>query len=1675
MATINASTGADIIVPSNNGTTYRGLEGNDTYILSNAIAANASVTIVDTSGTNTIQLVDGLSIASSKFAADSAQLTLSNGAVVTINNADQFTFEVGGNETAGVTGSSNTYAELASAMGVDPLPTGSTISDGSGGTITGSSVSGSSASSYSLSADATSVAEGGSITYTVTANAAVSSDTALTYNVRGSDNSGSVDKASGSDVDSQSGTVTILSGNSSATFTITATADNLAEGLEGIDVSVFDGNLNVIGTKTALISNNADLETTATNLTTANDAVTGGGGKDTIGAQIGTDGSTTATTFTYNPGDTIDGGAGSDTVKISKSGTNTGAQTYTGVEISNVENFEVSNFDAGVGARSDTFDFTLITGVTTAGLTSSSTTDVAGDTVFSNVAVLFDEVILKSGGAGLTVTYNAATVAGPGHSQNVLLSGTTANADLTLAGIETINITGGAIKSTLAALTTAAATSINFDGDTSVTITAALEGGATTVNASANTAGVSVQLNPDAATGTTFTGSAAADTVTMADDALTQLTSINGGDGNDTIAFSDAADITILTGPMVSGFETLRATAIEASEDYDVSLISGITGLQAAAADNAGGDVMFKNASGSETARVMGTDGIGVTLAVDGAADAITVTYASALGGGLSVGSNGGTSLAQYETINIISGGSTASNTGALTIGSAGSITVTGAASLTLGASSSTVLTSIDASGMTGIAALSMGTNAGTALFPQTIIGSPGGADTLIGADGADTITGLGGNDIINGAESTDTIIGGAGNDNITGDLGSDILSGGAGNDTFTVDNDTDFITLATPEVVDGGDGTDTLTFTEDASLTIANTDLHNISNVEVIKFEGDAAVSITLDDAFFTSNGATSIILNDSENTAALTVAAGTVTAANSLDVRLNSNTGVNDNITGGAGDDIFKISTLGNAAALDANDIITGGKGTDTLAITVATNNLTSATMSGVTAVEKITFTALNTETAGFVLANATFVTTATAVVTGVVDASSWTGTGALTFDGSAEADSKMEITGGNGGDILTGGAKADTIIGGLGADTIIGGDGIDIIDGGAGNDIITVDDVSDFIGLTSAETVIGGSGAADVLNFSENATTTIAASDLMKISGIETIKLGGTGANTITLNNDVFAANGSTTLTITDSATAGASTVAAGGLSAANSIKYTNTAASSTTDTVTGGAGDDTYTTFEDSLVAADVFAGGAGTDTFNIKLDGGNLADLTLGSTNIEVINVTTDSSARTAAFTLADTNFASVAGVINAATMTGGLTLDADAENDSSLTITTGVGADSIIGTDTAATGDTISTGTGDDTIEGSKGGDTITGGAGADDFVLKAVADSSGTTPDTYTDFVSGTDEFNVTATFASNNSGVTINADVLTGVASKAAAQESLTGQRMEVIYDTGTGQAYINMNQDNLITSLDYTLKINVGATPKSTLQSKDFNFTITGSESGDTIVSGAGDDNLTGGAGNDAINAGLGINIIATGAGNDQVTNTETGVDTITLTSGSDDVAYSSVGDVASSNVTLTSATAPDFIATAGTTVDSILSFNSTADEIDILGALNAAIDADGAISDTAALVANGGNLDYDAGGVFIMGGTNDNAADDLAGDNFGDVSDVLTIFNAANGTPANAAANDEILFAVENNANTQWGLYYLKDVDGDGDISTGDQLALIAILTTNALVVADFNFV
>ena len=173
MATINHSSGADIIVPSNDGTTYRGLGGDDTYILSNSIAANAAITIVDTSGANKIQLVDGLSISSSKFAADAVQLTLSNGAVVTINGASNFSYELGGNATSGVAGSTNTLSAFAATMGVATLPSSGSTDGSSDITVSNNGISSTASPTFTVTKSASKVAEGDEVTFTITASSAV--------------------------------------------------------------------------------------------------------------------------------------------------------------------------------------------------------------------------------------------------------------------------------------------------------------------------------------------------------------------------------------------------------------------------------------------------------------------------------------------------------------------------------------------------------------------------------------------------------------------------------------------------------------------------------------------------------------------------------------------------------------------------------------------------------------------------------------------------------------------------------------------------------------------------------------------------------------------------------------------------------------------------------------------------------------------------------------------------------------------------------------------------------------------------------------------------------------------------------------------------------------------------------------------------------------------------------------------------------------------------------------------------------------------------------------------------------------------------------------------------------------------------------------------------------------
>ena len=130
MATLNFNSGKNFIIPTEDDMTYRGLGGDDVYIISKAITSNTKIQIIDTEGSNTIQLIDGLTIANSLFTKNATRLTLSNGSEITINGADKFIYETSGNSTTGDIGQKWTYSEFVRGMGVAEGPPASGSKNG---------------------------------------------------------------------------------------------------------------------------------------------------------------------------------------------------------------------------------------------------------------------------------------------------------------------------------------------------------------------------------------------------------------------------------------------------------------------------------------------------------------------------------------------------------------------------------------------------------------------------------------------------------------------------------------------------------------------------------------------------------------------------------------------------------------------------------------------------------------------------------------------------------------------------------------------------------------------------------------------------------------------------------------------------------------------------------------------------------------------------------------------------------------------------------------------------------------------------------------------------------------------------------------------------------------------------------------------------------------------------------------------------------------------------------------------------------------------------------------------------------------------------------------------------------------------------------------------------------
>lgn len=576
-------------------------------------------------------------------------------------------------------------------------------------------------------------------------------------------------------------------------------------------------------------------------LATTPDNVVGTAGNDTINGYVNTTAGSSNSTLTA--ADVINGGAGTDSLKLTVEGTAAGA--LPNASISNVEqffirdvatvasayNFGTINGETQVWAETSTnavqFD-ALGTGATV-GVKGNNVLDNLGNVTF-NMATATDAVSIaidggvKDGSAGtgtlITIgatagTATAATIASTGAANTVgavTLSGGT-NTVKTLTINATTDLTAALVATDFAAdakmvVTGAGKVNVgaNFDGDT--------------IDASANTGGLTVSTT----TGVTksVTGSSAADAVTLVG-SLTSTGKIDLGAGNDKLlagagaaivgtnvidggAGSDSISASLINAAnaaAIKNFELLDITAATTGAGLDVELITGstITGL---------------TLSGGAGAATVNNVAAGVGLTVDGAntglktvnlkgastnaSDSFAVTFDGAkVAGAAAIAPNvtiaNGLHLDYVESVSVASGGADNTWNGLLLDGGANNtlqtLTITGAKNLNL-TTTATAFGKAPANAAdttNGLKLIDGSAATGKLVIDLTgaTLNTSTSGLTVKGGSADDTIT-LVNSVLVAGSNSQKFVVdAGAGNDTIIVAANGGTLTGGAGNDTFDV------------------------------------------------------------------------------------------------------------------------------------------------------------------------------------------------------------------------------------------------------------------------------------------------------------------------------------------------------------------------------------------------------------------------------------------------------------------------------------------------------------------------------------------------------------------------------------------------------------------------------------------------------------------------------------------------------------------------------------------------------------------------------------------------------------------------------------------------------------------------------------------------------------------------
>lgn len=1127
------------------------------------------------------------------------------------------------------------FNDKAAAVVVDTATGGATVEGGTAVVPT-----------FTIAAGATQITEGNAITFTVTASSAPTADTTLTYQITGVASGVAKAASANDDLGKVTGQVTIKAGETTGTFTLTPPNEGTNEGFEAFNVSLLSDAFVAVSTTANVVIVDGPESGRTFSLTSSTDGVVVGtastnstNSDDTIsGLIVNANAAPNSTGTTFQAGDNINAGSGSDTLNLTVSGTSSTTNNVAAVTLSNLEKIFVSN-SAG---ETQGIDLLLAdTSLTTLGLSTSHSTSGTGGVSFTNVGKIVDAE-LKNGASNFTVAYTTTTVAGTTDAQNLALSNQTGGT-FTANGIETLNVTSSVLANSVSVVG-AALTTVNATGDKGLTLSA-LPSTVKTLNASGLTAGgLAATIS---STDITVTGSAGNDSFTLGS-ALTAGT-VTAGDGTDTLVLTADAVVTDATaGARYVGFETLNVKHTETlsgtftNRSVDTSLVSGVTkvGLNSYSLTGTTGNdtdtatsVGFTKLAATVTDLTIsglsyadGTDGNGddvaltvsVARATDSTTDTLTVTLgtSTAAAGNVASGTDALTldiTAANEETLSILSQG--ADNViSTLTDEDLTSLTVTGSKALTISTiANATLLSKIDASAM-------------TANFIISTINSSTTASTITSGSGNDSLLGSTKADSIDSGAGTDSINAGSGNDTISGGAGNDTLTGGTEADTFVIYDAAD-----TDEITDWGVGNtlDVLSgsYTTAGTLKVtisdgATTNANAVLNLATV-LGASAVASVT--------GGAGNDSITGGASADTITGAAGSDTiAAGAGNDSITGSTADGtdaDSIDAGAGNDTIVYSTdaglftAGNAAI----DTVVAGDGTDTLKFSATASTVTVAALdswANITGLEKISSVANSSAvsiTLGATAATAGVTTVDLSAVTAsanVIDVSAFTSTTTgTTLTGGAGTTS---ITGGAGNDTITGGAASDSIVAGSGADSIVAGSGADTITGGAGADTITGgagadiftysnllvadstgttgDTITDFVtGLDKFQITLDYNGVSSAVDVNANVVATVA--DLSAKRG-EVVYDSSTSKLYVNFNSD--------NLLTTQDLTVNASTVAASDLTFA----ITGTAAgdtivgSSGADTITGGAGVDSIT-------------GGAGADNITIA-DAGDSDKVVLSS-------------------------------------------------------------------------------------------------------------------------------------------------------------------------------------------------------------------------------------------------------------------------------------------------------------------------------------------------------------------------------------------------------------------------------------------------------------------------